>query len=441
MVGFASSECIPPFSRRLRLTLVDLVAFLRGTVSNGAVKACSLGGFGLLLAAKPIVDMFWSAQYLDYALLAYVVALLAFGLFQREVSFGVVDVFAICLCMLLCLSALAAPGGAVVCIKMLSPFAVYFVGRLYWDCFESAKAIFLVALAVVVAVNVACIAVGQGYQLWGSARTFTGVFFFKTDLACALATAFFAWLFIADRRRVTFAICAASALLVVLSNTRAYYVILLVGLLLYVSMRVGFRISPKMMVIAGLGMLIALYFLNWLFSTGVFSGLNFISFRFDSLSDLMDSSNTQGRNVIWSYLLDRINGATLPQRLFGIDLLSDQVFVNGASYGSHSLYVGLLYNVGLVGLALFVSFVSASFLCVCRLEDRRFGYFVIVLLMQLLVGGISVHVLQYTANSWICFAVLGVAVSASRANSSHVFGDVSAAIEVRGGTESGKTAE
>lgn len=376
--------------------------------------AVSFGAFTLLLVLKPLADMFWSVRLLDYALLAFALMLLVFRLPRSTVKFGMPDVCAVLITSLILFSGLRSTEGFSVCIKMISPFILYFLGRIYWSELIKGRRYLLYALALTVLLNTMEMLLGKGFQIWGSARTFSGFYFFKTDLACAMGLAFISWLFLGDGKRSRALICSLAVLLVVLSNTRAYYIVLMVDLLLYAAMKADLRISIRTVFISALGIIAALYFLNWLFSTGIFSNLNFIDFSFTNLSDLFDSSNTQGRNVIWETLLYRIDNASSFERLFGIDLVSDLVVVNGSAYGSHSLYMGMLYNTGICGLSLLFMFMIAVLNCLRKIQDKRFSYFAVAIGAQFLISGLSVHVLQYTGNSWIPFAVVGAMFSYSQ---------------------------
>ena len=105
-------------------------------------------------------------------------------------------------------------------------------------------------------------------------------------------------------------------------------------------------------------------------------------------------------------------------QMLGIDLTSDLILVNGSEYGSHSLYVGTLFNLGFVGLMLLLSLIVLIFKAVETMQERKQGdakpYLTLTLLLTFLLSGISVHVLQYSANSWMPMLMFGVAVSLAR---------------------------
>lgn len=379
--------------------------------TNNIEGVAGFGAFTLLLVLKPLADMFWAIRLLDYALLAFALMLLAYSLPRSAVRFGLPDACAVLLASLILISGLKSFDGLSVCIKMLSSFILYFLGRIYWNELIEGKKYLLRVFSLTVLINAVAMFLGRGFQVWGNAHTFSGFYYFKTDLACAMGLAFTSWLFLSNGKFTKVLICSLAALLVVFSNARAYYIVLLVALLLFVAMKFELKISMRTVVFAAFGIIAALYFLNWVFSTGLFSSLNFVEFRFSNLSDLLDASNTQGRNVIWDELLRKIGNASYFEKLFGIDLVSDSIIINGSTYGSHSLYMGMLYNTGICGLTLLILFFGVAFHSLSKIADRQYSYFAVAIGAQFVISGLSVHVLQFTGNSWIPFAVLGAMVS------------------------------
>lgn len=372
---------------------------------------------GVLIGLKLVSDMLWQFALLDMLLLVLALIALAIHLPRFKVSYGLIDAVMVILLTLLTLSFARSESGFEIYIKMASAFVMYFVGREYYETFDDVVSGIKAASLVVLAACILSFVTGQGFQIWGSARTFTGPYYFKTDLACAMGVILIAALYYAKNRALQIVVSVCCLLFIVASNTRAYYVIALVILLLYLLYRVKIKVTTRLVIIAGLSLLAALFFLNWLFSTGIFGQLGFITFHFDSLSDLLNESNTQGRNVIWEVLLGRIHQQGLLGELFGVDLSSDIVVVNGSSYGSHSLYIGLLFNIGAIGLAIFLLVMIAVARAVMAMStvDARRAYLLLSFLFQFLVSGLSVHVLQYTGNSWIPMLLFGMAVSLSRA--------------------------
>ena len=368
----------------------------------------------IVLFIKPFADMLWQFQAIDIALLVLVVLGLIIGLTHFSVHFGAIDVVAVLLMTLLLMSYIRSGSGISVFIKMESAFLLYFFGRVCYKTADKVINSLMIACCLVLLINCAVMVSGGGYQYWGAARTFSGLYYFKTDLASAAILSFTLALFWAKNKVLKLIVFFTSAGLIVLSNARVYYIALLLVILVYILYRRGASINVRAVLIGLAGGFVALAFLNWLFSTGIFDQYSYIGIRFDKLSDLFDASNTQGRNVIWAELLNRIGESNLTSKLFGIDLVSDQVFVNGNTYGSHSLYVGLLFNVGIIGLLLFSLFEGmtlSSLSAVQKTGGGGYAFFVAALVTTFLLSGISVHTLQYTNTSWIPLFFVGAAVS------------------------------
>lgn len=367
----------------------------------------------LVFAIKPIADMFWQLQAIDILMLSLVALLLVVGAAKSSVRYETIDIVAVLLMVSILFSFIRGGSGIAILVKMESAFLLYFCGRIYYLQSSMVLRTLLISYAIVILVNFIIMLTGSGYQYWGNAYTFSGLYYFKTDLASAATMAFTLFLYWGNRKALRIAMLASSTVLVVLSNTRAYYVALLLVVLVYVIYLRGGRINLGMILAVSLGSIVALYFLNWLFSTGIFSGAGFIGFRFDKLSDLLDDSNTQGRNVIWAELARRMADSGLMSQLFGIDLVSDMVTVYGETYGAHSLYVGLLFNIGVLGILQFAIF---ELIALARLSELREGlrdasFFVFSLSLTFLVAGLSVHTLQYTSVSWLPMYFVGSTVS------------------------------
>lgn len=336
---------------------------------------------------------------------------------ERQIRFGIPDVVAFFLVLLVFRSWDGDASALSTMVKMASAFLLYYVGRMAVPYCKNVVKALRIASLICVAVCLLMYALGIGFKIWGSSRTFCGPYFFKTDLAFAMTFAAVLLLYWEDGPRWRFLAVAACAFLVFESNARAYYFIFIIALALYLAWRYSVRIGFKIVIGVALGIVALLELLNVVTSAGLL-GNNFIGFQFNSLSDLFSGSNTQGRNEIWAVLIGMIETASSLDQLFGIDLTSDLILVNGSEYGSHSLYVGTLFNLGVVGLILLLAFIALVFRSVEVTQERKRGdsmpYITLTLLLTFLLSGISVHVLQYSANSWMPMLVFGMAVSLAR---------------------------
>lgn len=387
-----------------------------GSVAPGLVSGkhqrVLLTGLGVVFFAKPLVDMFWNVTFLDYVLLGYSIILLILSVPKiKEMKLYTIDGIVLLMATLIVFSILRNPAGLVIGIKMLSSVLMYFIGRLYWEEFSASLPALKVALGITVLCNLVLFLFGIGFQMWGQANTFSGLYYFKTDLACAMCLALFVFLYWGKNRPLAWIVVIVSGMLIVFSNTRAYYIIIGLSVFLYLCEKRGIEISIRFVLILTIAFVALLFSLNYLSTMPLLKDMGFVAIRFDSISDLFNSSNTQGRNVIWSHLFERIAQGDSVSQLFGFDLVSDVTMINGGSYGSHSLYVGMLFNTGIVGLLCVVAFLIYIFVACRRNSDRRLSYFFLSILVMFAFNGVSVHVLQYTGNSWLPLIFFGIAVS------------------------------
>lgn len=370
----------------------------------------------VLVCLKILADMFWQFPVLDMLLLGFALVILGLHLPQSRVSYGLPDAASVLLLTLLTFSFSKSVDGAVVFFKMASAITLYFLGRESSESFNEAVKGVLIASIFVLILNAATFVSGAGFQTWGDANTFSGPYYFKTDLASAMSLVLITGLYYINQPIIKIIYLIVCSLLIVASNARAYYIILLLTGGLYITYRLNIRITVKLAIYGLVGILGALYLLNWIFSTGIFQDMGYVGIQFDSLSDLFDAANTQGRNAIWDDLFSRISSGGLGAQLLGFDLTGDIVVVNGSEYGAHSLYVGLLYNTGVIGLACFMYLLLYAFNSIRNFSqiDSTKAYYVITLLVQVLISGVSVHVLQFTGNVWIPMLFFGMAITIGR---------------------------
>lgn len=161
--------------------------FREGSSAQTRHPGALVGG---ILSFKLLADMFPSIHLLDYvALAAALVALVVLGKDLARVRLGMCDAIAVALLMLIALNAYQDQEGVSIAIKMGSAFAIYFLGRASIRGFGDVLQILTYTSAAVVAANLLLLGMGDGFQGWGGARTFSGFYFFKTDLASAMALA------------------------------------------------------------------------------------------------------------------------------------------------------------------------------------------------------------------------------------------------------------
>ncbi|WP_312938300.1 hypothetical protein [Stutzerimonas nitrititolerans] len=235
-------------------------------------------------------------------------------------------------------------------LKFLSYVSFYFVGRFISSGLRQIKILGLFSLVSLVYLTVLA-AIGKGYAVWGGISTFTGGYYFKTDLAIA-ALILLTFSFVSINRRsllVVAFLCAG--FLVFKSNARIALPLLIVIPVFTVMVLRGViaKVNIKAISVALIAMLAGMT----LFAFIDFEGLGMLGFDF---SDPFSAANTQGRSVIWAALLRAYFEAGLVGKLTGLgldaDLMAAALFsesIHLESVRAHNSYLYLLVCVGLLG--------------------------------------------------------------------------------------------
>lgn len=374
---------------------------------------------GTVLAFKLFADMLPQVHVLDYVALGGVIVALVIAVRDLvRVHMGSCDFIAVVLILIIAVNAYLDQAGVVIAIKMASAFALYFLGKSIWRSFNNCLHILTYATMIVVVINFGLLVMGKGFQAWGGASTFSGAYYFKTDLANAMALAVALSLFNGKpNAKLRFGILMMASAMLLLSNARAYYFIWAAMIFLYIQMRRGKRVTIRTVALLVVLVVAMLFLLRALGNSELFRHFGFISFQFNNIAELFNGSNTQGRNLVFAAQLEKVMNSSLPAQLFGNGFTGDSVYVNGTFYGAHSLYVGTLFNLGIVGLVLFLFFMVTLIVRAAKIESLSMRYLIISLAVIFMVSGLSVDVLQYTANSWVPFFFLGYADTVSRKQS------------------------
>lgn len=368
---------------------------------------------GYLLGAKVVADMFPAFALLDYFILGVsIVLVIAYAKSGLRLKVSLIDGCSIFMLTLIALNAVEDTAGVTIAIKIASAYLMYFLGRLCWRSFDFLLRCLWYSVCAVVLINFTLLIAGSGFQVWGASHTFSGMYYFKTDLAsamcCAVIVAIFGRM---GSLRARLVITTMAVLLLILSNSRMYYIILVVLVAMMIASYRGMRFGLGFLVAIALALVAAIFILRFLGESTLFRQMGFISFQFDSLEDLFNDANTQGRNVVFAEQLKLVLESPIENQLFGNGFSGGNVLVNGVYYGQHSLYVGMLYNLGWIGMLVSLAMVAAGLFMAGRIEDEKTSYCIVAFLLTYLLAGISVDVAQYTATSWIPLSLVGCSVS------------------------------
>lgn len=363
-----------------------------------------------IIILKPIVDMFYAVRALDAVLLCASIALIGFSAIGQGIRIGKQDIipglWLLCLAGSLCIT--RSNTDWIVLIKILSVFPVYYMGKLV----KQSQFVGQIRWAqrcygIVLFSNILVLVLGFGYQVWAQgAKTFSGVYYFKTDLALAMAQVL---LFMLSSEKISwkqFTLCVLAGILILLSNSRIYFAIalLIVGVCGVWSYWKGTKLSFRSIALFSLSiLLISVILLVVLAQIPFFKNRNFISFTTQgSIKDMM-VYNLMYRNIIWADMLNYYKGQGLIHIIFG----------NGCSdwmpwYDAHSLYVTTIYKFGIVGVLLLVSIIIWAWRIIRDNTSGKMYFLTIGLWIIFLVAGISYTTAESTQYTWWIAFIMGM---------------------------------
>jgi O-antigen ligase len=241
--------------------------------------------------------------------------------------------------------------------KFLAYFALYISGRLGPIRLAKPKVLGVFCLIPLFGFSLAALR-GYGYQDWGAVPTFSGGYFFKTDMAIS-ALIFLMLVCTTSSIFISLAAVTLASYIVFKTNTRIALPLCLIIPLLALLFRSGHvkRIDLKLVLYVVLAAAAAM----GLFLVIDFSDLGLLGFNFD---DPYSAANTQGRSVIWAALLDGFMGAEPVKQIFGLGLGADAALTSAFSESrqlegvrAHSSYLYLLVCGGISGSLLFFALI------------------------------------------------------------------------------------
>ncbi len=423
-----------------------------------------------LLFFKPIVDMLWDVAILDYALLVYAIAILAYNLIKRPdvfKRFRLMDYLCFAILFLMVLAFFRNTDGFRVFVKTASQFILFFIGRYCHEETDKCITALRYSSFVVVGVNALVLFIGLfnglGFQMWGGALTFSGTYFFKTDLALAMTQCLIFILFVKKLRWYNYTLAALASVMIFLSNARISFVIafMIFGLAFLYKISRFFKRRIRIFdlrLIATMGICVALAIASLfvLSKLPIAESLGHISlsvdnsqvqgdlpitdgggntvtdtdgdstvdeeaesneFTFATIKNKIVSlwlkvytpANTQGRSTIWRYLVEDFSSRDIASKLFGIDFVSDLYEVMPGFFAdSHNAYLKTMYSIGIVGLVLFFAFLIIVILKLTYKSQNKIFFIVVQLMCVLLTVSFTTPACQTTQYTWVPMMFLGL---------------------------------
>ncbi|RTL17894.1 MAG: hypothetical protein EKK55_21915, partial [Rhodocyclaceae bacterium] len=240
-------------------------------------------------------------------------------------------------------------------VKFISYFGFYIIGRtlIFQSQHSTVLGYFsLAGLSALVSLALS----GSSYVTWGSIETFTGGYFFKTDLALS-ALIFLTFSFATLKNKALLFISLIFAAYLVFKSNARIALPLIFALPVFIILSRGKSAQNILTPRKALGIFSAAALGMALFTFVDFRSMGMLGFDF---SDPFSAANTQGRSVIWSALLEAYGKASLFEQAFGMGLTADakataifsgSPFLEGTR--AHNSYLYLLVCTGLIGSLIF----------------------------------------------------------------------------------------
>lgn len=240
--------------------------------------------------------------------------------------------------------------------KFVAFFILYFAGRLgpvrfSFPMLTASLAFLLISIFFLLSFF------GVAYQEWGNVYTFTGGYYFKTDLTLSVLILFSLICSLVRAKTVMVIVFLMVGFVVVKSNARIALPLVFVLPLMSFFLRRGSVNFSKISAI----LLLTVSFGGVVFYMIDFNSMGLLGFDF---ADPFSRSNTQGRSVIWLALLEGYLFYDIQSMLFGHGLGGDvaltRLFSEASRFAgvrAHNSYIYLLICTGLFGFIIFWVFI------------------------------------------------------------------------------------
>lgn len=372
-----------------------------------------------LFLIKPIIDILWEYQFLDLLLLLIIIIYFIPRFYKLK--FGYESIFLSIFSLLLMRSYTADINysSTIVLIKVFSAILIFYIAKFNSDIdqtFNYMKISYLVPIFVIIMYIVS----GTGYQYWGNVLTFSGPYYYKTDLAIAVVFSvifFRGTLFFTVSRLVKILVSAYIFLLapyiIFLTNSRMLLIVYGIIILILIYEQFGYKKIkiPKVVTL----FLVSISLLTLML---IFQDYNSLNENSNKLSISFDftEANTQGRSGIWESVISNFYSGSGYNILFGYYINSDIDFNTFLNNDAHNVYLKLLVNTGFVGLSFYLMFISYNLFIINKnLKKYKSNKFVRYRLMTILlifltfiICGFTQSNIIFTQSSWYAFYLTGL---------------------------------
>lgn len=414
----------------------------------------------IFLALKPIVDMLYDYQFLDYGMVIFAITLIIFKFVKDkwyQDFFGrlcIADYIVVVLGILYFLSFLRYPTAKNQFFKTESAFLLYFLGRLYSDYFAKEKEPwekFIIpysAYAILYAnffyrlysfVMVKKTGIDTIVEYWGL-QNGGAFYYYKTDLALGVITSVALIYIFSEGKKWAIlkwvSILPVSIFIVFSCKARIGQVILLIEYLIIATFELRKMLARKNIdseknnsknnsknnnlkdgkLNGTINFIIILAFLTL---TGVFVFAE-VSPLFANDYSVFEQSITpenalkieslfHARQVIWWDTVHYIREQSFLTHLLGVDLGTEAEH-NAKHWRLHSQYFKIFYSIGYLGCYLFLTYVWQWAKATIQNKNAKIIYFNLAFGIMFLAMCISAETLESTQMSWLPFLFAGMAM-------------------------------
>lgn len=366
-------------------------------------------GMTVFLFLKQIVDMFYKEEALIYALIIFATVLF-FGQvivvkpsIRKHLTLS--DGMVVVLALQIMLIYNRAPGDYFAFVKIISAFMMFFLGRVYYDRINEAAGALVIAGYIVIYGNLLWKFIHFGIDVFNISSKDGYMYYDDTDMAIALIIAMTFIILYGHNTGFKYVTAFIVCPLMIFTSDAGIQKILMLVALAIICMYILELLVEKprvanLVLTAALIILLLAIFIIHLPAFGVISE-DFVVTVFGG--KIVDNNNMYGRYDVWRKVVELYNSYDLNSKLFGIS------FDTGSQ--TLSLYVNMLYSLGMVGIIMGLMMIGNIFYYVVRVSDRKTFYVCVIMLMLLLGTGVVTNSMEYIQMSWFPMMYAGMVVS------------------------------
>lgn len=367
----------------------------------------------VFLFAKQIVDMLYPYKILDYAMVGFILILLAYQIMlvrpDIKEMFTTVDGLVVALSGLLSLSYYKNIAEYETYFKILSAFLMYFVGRIYYERIQECYGALVSSAYIVVYLSFFNRISNYGNKMFQVTNAGGDLHYYDTDMAFAMILAFvFIAMFGKNSMFKLTTIMLVCPYMVFYSDAGIQKVLLLVVIaiiLVYIMELVLCKQRISNIVLIGmLTGIIAVVVLLYLPLMGI-GEANIIAGIFNG--KFLDFQNMGARYFSWNEILELSRKRGIVGQLLGNGL---SVSMDARIY-VESLYIKTYYAIGWLGLLLALGLLVAVVRYIVRVRDRKTFYLLVIMVVILLGTGVAINSMERVQMSWFPMMFAGMVVS------------------------------